>query len=130
MQSEILIVDADHDVCWLLAELLRRRGYAVVTFEEDHEVLAYLAEADLPRCIVVDARKPPIDGRALHDRLREEPALERVPIILVGDRAHVETGVDHVAVLRRPLRLHELYAALDHHAASEPRHQARARSSR
>jgi CheY-like chemotaxis protein len=129
MQSEILLVDADHDACWLLAELLRRRGYTVVTFEEDHEVLAYLADADLPRCIVVDARRPPIDGRALHARLREEPALEAVPIVLVSDRAHIMPGADRVAVLRRPFRLHELYVTLDRHS-SAPRPITRAGGSK
>lgn len=104
----IIVADDDAVQRKLVRFRLQRAGFSVRTAADGLEVLA-LARAERPDAIVSDVLMPRLDGFGLCMRLREEPELARVPVLLItnsyvedADRALArKTGASDL-VLRTP----------------------------
>ena len=82
----ILVVD-DHDMNRDLARsILERRGYRIVEARDGAEALA-LAEREPPSLILMDLAMPGIDGFTATRRLKEHPALGRIPVVALSAMA-------------------------------------------
>lgn len=86
----ILIVDDHADTCRLLVRLLRRNGFEARYAEGGAEALRVLRALDAkPGLIVLDYMMPGMDGIDVLRRLRADPALSGVPVVIYsagGDR--------------------------------------------
>ena len=100
-----IIVDDEAEVRALFAEVCRRAGMRVLQAETGHVALA-LAKAQAPDFIVTDINMPECDGLELCRRLRGDPDLHHVRIVVVSGVAAVEgeaalaAGCD--AVIEKP----------------------------
>ncbi len=99
--KRVLVVDDNLDQLHLLAELLKLRGYEVITAEDAAEALRLVA-AHRPRACVIDIGLPDIDGYELARRLRTIPGTRDSRLIAVtgygtlADRQTFEAaGFDH-----------------------------------
>ncbi|MBN1886936.1 MAG: response regulator [Thermoflexales bacterium] len=99
-KSIILIVDDDDDARELVAMLLQREEYHLVLAGDGQEALDK-AEQLTPDLILLDVMMPIMSGFEACRRLRANPLLEHVPIILItalGDRPSrlegLEAGAD------------------------------------
>jgi CheY-like chemotaxis protein len=79
----ILVVDDDHAVCSYLSQLFEEHGYAVVTAADGQEALER-ARRYRPALITMDLAMPRLDGRTAIDRLREDPGLRSIPVIVIS----------------------------------------------
>jgi len=59
--KKILIIDDEKDLCMLLADVLSRRGYKVVTVHTKRKALAYL-KRKVPDLVFLDLKLPDGDG--------------------------------------------------------------------
>jgi signal transduction histidine kinase/DNA-binding response OmpR family regulator len=78
----VLVVDDDADVRELMARYLSREGFAVECAASGPEGLA-AAAARKPDVITLDVLMPGMDGWAVMAALKSDPALEKIPVIMV-----------------------------------------------
>jgi len=79
----VLVVDDYEDTRELLAFVLRRKGLRVVCAVDGFAALD-LAEQCVPQAIVMDIAMPGLDGIETTRRMRQQPALESVPIVALS----------------------------------------------
>ena len=81
----ILVADDDALVADLLQHRLSGRGYRVSIARDGGEALA-LAARDRPDAVLLDAMMPMLDGYEVLRRLRADPALAQVPVVMLTAR--------------------------------------------
>ncbi len=96
----ILVVDDSTTTRTLLRSILRSAGYAVEVATDGHDAWARLAELQVD-LVVSDVDMPRMDGLELTARIRQDPRLERLPVVLVTSlgseqdrRRGIEAGAD------------------------------------
>jgi two-component system cell cycle response regulator DivK len=116
MSKRILVVEDHEDNRQILRDLLGNAGYDMVEAETGEDGLASAA-AQRPDLILMDIQLPGIDGYETTRRLKADPALRTVPIIVVtsyalsGDdiKAH-QAGCD--AYVTKPYSPRQLLAKI------------------
>lgn len=111
--AEVLIVDDDELLLGALVQLVSQLGYPTTGTASGQEALAYLQRATpLPGLILTDQLMPLMSGEELVMRLRHEPALATLPVVILtaarqraGEAAGCGAGV---TVLPKALRASEL----------------------
>ena len=110
----ILVVDDNDELRENLAEALQLEGYEVTVARDGTGALSRLAEEPLPSVVLLDLMMPGMDGRELTRRIREDPRLEGVRVVLstghTGPAARAGIAAD--AFLTKPFGVKELVAAL------------------
>lgn len=111
----LLVVEDNHELRSFLAERLARR-FRVETAVDGADGLAAARRAT-PDLIVADVMMPEMDGLELCRRLRADPGLAAVPVILLTARAGPEAVVEGLAVgaddyVIKPFALRELEARI------------------
>jgi CheY-like chemotaxis protein len=109
----ILVVDDNEALRENLAEALELEGYAPVTAADGAAALRRLADERFD-AVLLDLVMPGMDGRELLRRIREEPRLTALRVVVTtghtGSRARA--GVPADAFLHKPFGVRELLAAL------------------
>jgi CheY-like chemotaxis protein len=91
MKQTILLIEDNPQNRYLLTFLLEQRGYRILQAETGPEGMALAATAR-PDLILLDIQLPGMDGHAVAQALKNDPALRAIPIVavtsyaLVGDR--------------------------------------------
>ena len=114
MADKILFIDDDIDTLKLVGLMLERQGYEIAVASDGITGLSKAA-SELPDLILLDVMMPDLDGLEVTRRLRADPALAHIPIIMftaktmVDDKvAGFEAGVDDY--LTKPTHPAELTA--------------------
>ncbi len=114
MPAKILVVDDTPKNVKLLADLLTVKGYAVVTAASGREALAQV-EAERPDLVLLDVVMPEMSGYEVCRKIRETPATEILPVVMVTaldpseERVKgLEAGADDF--LTKPINQAELLA--------------------
>ena len=115
VRCPVLIVEDDEDLREMMAQLLTLEGFQAAAVSNGREALDYLYTAGTPDVILLDLMMPVMDGWEFRRRQQADPALARVPVIVLSalDRART-ANVDAAAFLKKPLdfdRLLELVRA-------------------
>lgn len=85
----ILVVDDDHDSRVICEIILTRQGYRVLgSANGEHALLTAFAE--LPDAVILDIALPDLDGWTVTQRLAEQAATARIPVILYTAQAFDE----------------------------------------
>jgi DNA-binding NtrC family response regulator len=119
--ARILVVDDTPANVKLLADLLSVNGFDVITAGSGGEGLER-AGADAPDLVLLDVMMPDVDGFAVCERLKADPATRDVPVIFLTAltetldkvRAFSAGGVDY---LSKPFEPRELLARVGTHLA-------------
>ncbi|MDF1500303.1 MAG: response regulator [Anaerolineales bacterium] len=128
MAEKVLIIDDDVDTLKLVGLMLERQGYEIAVASNGTIGLNKAAEVK-PDLILLDVMMPDLDGYEVTKRLRSDPSLAHIPIIMftaktmVDDKvAGFEAGVDDY--LTKPTHPAELTA----HVKAVLQRSAQARS--
>lgn len=78
----VLVVEDDRNVRGLLQTLLEAEGYAVVTASDGMDGLSQAA-ASSPALVLLDLVMPDLGGARVLERLRDDPVLSQIPVIVV-----------------------------------------------
>jgi two-component system response regulator CpxR len=107
----LLLIDDDTELCSLLAELLKREGFAVECINEGRRGLDRALNGGF-NLVILDVMLPALDGFEILRRLRKE---SRVPVLMLTARADdvdrivgLELGADDY--LPKPFNPRELVA--------------------
>jgi len=96
-KSKVLVVDDDIDVRDYLIQLLQEQGYDVVS-AADGQAAMVAAQEFHPDLITMDLAMPVMDGRAAIAKLRADPELQRIPIMVVSALPGWETAGGDLAM--------------------------------
>ena len=113
MSIEILSVEDDDNVAYVIATTLQLEGFNVTRAKDGHEALRLALEGSRPDLIILDVMLPDLNGFEICQRLREAGA--SIPVIFltaadsVGDKVRGLTigGDDY---LSKPFSVEELAA--------------------
>lgn len=92
----LLVVEDDPDIRELLAYTLGKEGYEVLQVPSGEAGFKAVAEKK-PDLVVLDVMLPGMDGLELLRRAKADPALRRIPVILVsakGEESDVVAGLE------------------------------------
>jgi two-component system, cell cycle response regulator len=110
----ILVVDDNPDNLEIIATRLQFRGYEVAVADRGEAAIELVKEAP-PDLILLDIMMPDMDGYEVARRIRQDPEIGYIPIIVVTARDSTEdkvTGLDAGAddYLTKPINFPELEA--------------------
>ena len=122
--AKILVVDDETLLRTMLSDALELAGHTVVVAVNGQDALA-CAKDDPPDCILLDVMMPGLDGYETCERLKADPALAAIPVLLVSattdlrvvDRAE---QVGAVGVLPKPVPDEQLQHAVAMALATPP----------
>lgn len=83
MASTILIVDDEHDLAEMMAQMLTEAGFEARSAGSGREALADV-QANPPDLVLLDANMPELDGFEVAAILKSDPTTATIPIIMVS----------------------------------------------
>lgn len=92
--AEILVVDDEPAVRWLLRDIAELEGHQVQEAADGIDALAALAEAK-PDLIILDVMMPGVSGIEVLLKIREMPGYQEIPVLMLtaaGDDATTWAG--------------------------------------
>ena len=116
MKKAVLVVEDDFDTQHPLAEILQLKGYSVAT-ASDVERAFSAARAKRPDLIITDLMLPGKSGLDLIVRVRKDPAIKSIPIlVLSGCAPHMlhdaqRAGADYC--LAKPIHFERFWETLE-----------------
>jgi DNA-binding response OmpR family regulator len=115
-ENLILVVDDEPDLTWVIQRKLERSDYKVLTAHNGLEALA-VARRHYPALIVLDINMPVLDGLETCKRVRKDPTLATIPILLLSEKQEIQTqveGLDHGAddYITKPFDLGDFLARI------------------
>src|SRR5262245_45582173 len=122
MAGGILIVDDDEGIIESLSDALADEGCDVAVARDGLEALERLRGGLRPCVILLDWMMPRCDGATFRQHQKADPALARIPVVLLTADARVvakREDVGAVAHLRKPIALEKLLAVIAEHCPDE-----------
>lgn len=89
MNEKILVVDDNSDSVAIMRSILETRGYRVSVATNGPAALQQL-EAETPDLVLLDVMMPEMSGLEVLQRIKENVATGRLPVILVTAKTHDE----------------------------------------
>jgi two-component system cell cycle response regulator DivK len=119
MTKRILVIEDQADNRQILSDLLTNEGYQVIEARDGEEGVK-AATVERPDLILMDIQLPLLDGYEATRRIKADPALSAIPIIVVtsyslgGDEAKARAaGCDDF--VPKPFSRHQLLAKVREH---------------
>jgi CheY-like chemotaxis protein len=112
----ILIVEDDDDIREALTQILDLEGYVVREASNGREALDICANDPTPALILLDLMMPVMDGWQFRSEQVKDPALAKVPVVVISADAGVHEKVASfgaAAVLPKPISLDRLLRAVE-----------------
>jgi CheY-like chemotaxis protein len=116
----VLVVEDNDETSFLLRTVLTRKGYRVVEAWDGKQAIE-VAETEQLDLILLDLQLPRLNGLGVIHRLRQNPKLETVPIVIVTGQdpekyrnSAIAEGCDDF--LMKPIDFDRLDAVLDYYA--------------
>ena len=111
--ARLLVVDDESEIAQGLGALLEGRGYQVELAYDGREVLERLEREPRPDLILLDYGMPVIDGEEVLRRVRENPRLKDLPVLLATASSISLDSVPRASgFLRKPYAREVLFAML------------------
>ena len=99
-KKTILIIEDEKTLSFILAQQLAEEGFEVLEAIDGEEGIKKIKE-EKPDLILLDLILPGIDGFEVLSKMREDPALAQIPVIILsnlGQKDDVEKGLKMGAV--------------------------------
>ena len=118
-KGTILIVDDEPDILLILAEILRRFDFIVITAKDGASAMTQVKQ-HTPDIIVLDVMLPDIDGFQLYEKLKRQQLIRHTPVVFLSamsDTAHKIRGLNLEAVdyITKPFQSLEVVMRLERH---------------
>lgn len=123
--TRVIVADDDRVTSHLVCSVLRRQGYEAEPARDVEALFVACARAPAPAAILLDLNMPGGSGADSVHRIRHDPALARVPLIVVSGS---ELSADHAmaldagatAFIDKPIDIARLLAVLADAIARTP----------
>jgi len=114
MPATVLVVDDDADLVRLISRFLSLEGFRAVPAANGREALAYLQGGGEAHAILLDLRMPIMDGWTFRRAQRADPAIARIPVVVLSGVAELEAlrDLDAASTFSKPVSLPEMTDAV------------------
>ena len=115
--TRVLVVDDDPDLCAILWDLLRERGYRVAIAHDEEGATRHLQEHAFT-VVLIDMKLPRSDGSQVFRRVRQRNPQART-VVITGHRVEMDPVVQRVvaegadAVCYKPFDVPRLLSTLE-----------------
>ncbi len=93
--SNILIVDDEKDMRWLLTDILKKEGYTVYEAEDCKEAMAFLKKNSPPDLVLLDLRIPgEMDGMDLLRKIKETQS--EIQVVILTAYGNIGSAVEAI----------------------------------
>jgi len=105
--KNILIVDDEPDIVFVLTTAMKKNGYATQEAFNGLEALEKI-KIQVPDAIVMDIMMPKMDGHSLNIALKKDPKTAGIPVIIITGKGNfkelldIKEGVNVAAYLEKP----------------------------
>lgn len=123
LPPDILLVEDNIDSRELLHGFLLDEGFHVDVAGNGAEALVRLSMA-LPRMILLDLVMPVMNGWELHERLRADPLLRTVPVVVISGTREAGPPGGIQGFLPKPINLQHLRLLVRQFCGRRPEHAA------
>jgi two-component system response regulator HydG len=89
---KILIIDDDHDICFLLNKFLTKHNFICFEALNSKKALEFLEEISDFDVVLCDYRLEGMDGKAMLKKIKEK--YERLPVIIITGYNDIKTAVE------------------------------------
>ena len=119
VQSRILVIDDEEDICAFSKSILERTGKFCVEYATDAAAGIALAKASQPDLIILDINMPGMDGGGVAQTLSDFKATSAIPIVFLTallrkDEVPEKSGtIGKHAFLAKPVTPQELVEKID-----------------
>jgi DNA-binding response OmpR family regulator len=115
--AKILVAEDEKQIADMIVFKLTNSGHQVIRAQDGEQAMKF-AQHDIPDLIMLDVMMPGIGGFEVLRRLKADPALRSVPVIMVTAKGHerdVLSGLRGGAVdyVVKPFSLKELAARVE-----------------
>jgi CheY-like chemotaxis protein len=86
----VLVVDDDEDIRIVIGEVLELAGYRTITATDGEDALTLLRRDPGLGLVLLDMMMPGVDGWEFRRRQLAEPALARVPVVVLSGAGNTE----------------------------------------
>lgn len=120
MESKVLVVDDDPNICELVRIALSTKGYRVNIVQSGSECIKEVT-IFLPDLIFLDMTLPDMEGSEVAKKIKSIDAVKTVPIIMMSGRGLCLGDVDpalFVGILNKPFTLVDLVKKAEKYAVS------------
>jgi DNA-binding response OmpR family regulator len=114
-RATVLVVEDHDDLRRMVEDLLISAGFDVYGVSNGAAALRYLRDSK-PDAIVLDLMLPWVNGLEVLGTIREQPALSKLPVLVITATATTEyelQAFQPLAVLRKPLDVEAIVPLLD-----------------
>ena len=111
-----MVIEDDRDIRESLTELLEESGYLVSTASNGQEGLDVLRSNALPDVILLDLMMHIKDGFTFRAEQLKDPAISKVPVILMSADGHVQEKTGRTACdayIKKPLEIDEFLKVIE-----------------
>lgn len=108
----VLVVDDEDYVADMLGAALQLEGYAVHIAYNGRQGFEVVIQQHFD-LVIIDLMMPYLNGEALARRVREQPHLAQVPIILISAGARPRNLLPSMAFMPKPFDLTEMLALVE-----------------
>lgn len=113
MKKEILVIEDDDDIRYLLEYILKGAAYDVTTGTSAKDLYAAL-DAKIPDIILLDAMLPDGNGIDLCKHIKENLATRHIPIIIMSARQFDNIDSRSVAAyINKPFSINEIVTTVE-----------------
>ncbi len=119
LAPKILVADDDQALTRTLSWILKENGYEVATVNSGDHLMARLG-ADPVDLLLLDIMMPGADGLQLLERVKQDPQLRHVPVLMISSMPPEEAtvralGLGAADFISKPFRVRELLARVKAH---------------
>lgn len=116
----VMVVDDDDEIREALVDVLSDRGYRIVAAADGQQALDRLRTGPHPNAIFFDLWMPVMDGWQLLEALLQDPALSRIPrVVLTAARGQRARDLNVAEVLTKPVRLEHVLGLVERLTAQQ-----------
>jgi CheY-like chemotaxis protein len=116
-EKTVVVVEDEADAAEMFAEMMRVSGYRVVKSYSSAPAIDIIAD-EMPDIVILDVMMPDISGLEVLKFMRNDPKLEKIPVIVVSAKSmptDIKIGMDAGAsvYLTKPVGFLDLKQAVE-----------------
>lgn len=109
----VLVVEDDTEFRTVLREALEHQGCRVISVGQGDHALQILRNMTPPELVLLDLQMPVMDGWTFLEEQARDPALSRVPVVIITSSSNAVRQPLKQDVLLKPLDLEQLGTSIE-----------------
>ena len=117
-KKKILIAEDEEDIVFVLKTAREEKNYEAIQAYDGKETLKKVTE-EKPDLILLDIMMPGMDGYAVNQKLKQNPATKNIPVIVITGKPHIREMLGDLkkagifAYFEKPFMIDDLFKKIE-----------------